>query len=62
MRIDEWEWRRSNTEVARPTSEDDLCPICYAHSISAIFKPCSHKSCKTLPPPAGQLPALQVGC
>ncbi|XP_051977276.1 E3 ubiquitin-protein ligase RNF123-like [Xyrauchen texanus] len=27
-------------------SEDDLCPICYAHSISAIFKPCSHKSCK----------------
>ncbi|KAI5607531.1 E3 ubiquitin-protein ligase RNF123 isoform X2, partial [Silurus asotus] len=29
-----------------PTSEDDLCPICYAHSISAIFKPCSHKSCK----------------
>uniref|UniRef100_A0A8C1S805 RING-type E3 ubiquitin transferase n=1 Tax=Cyprinus carpio TaxID=7962 RepID=A0A8C1S805_CYPCA len=31
---------------AAPTSEDDLCPICYAHSISAIFKPCSHKSCK----------------
>ncbi|KAK3512530.1 hypothetical protein QTP70_015642 [Hemibagrus guttatus] len=30
----------------QPTSEDDLCPICYAHSISAIFKPCSHKSCK----------------
>ncbi|XP_039513194.1 E3 ubiquitin-protein ligase RNF123 isoform X2 [Pimephales promelas] len=29
-----------------PPSEDDLCPICYAHSISAIFKPCSHKSCK----------------
>ncbi|KAK7916487.1 hypothetical protein WMY93_012248 [Mugilogobius chulae] len=29
-----------------PTSEEDLCPICYAHSISAIFKPCSHKSCK----------------
>uniref|UniRef100_A0A4W4F8L0 E3 ubiquitin-protein ligase RNF123 n=1 Tax=Electrophorus electricus TaxID=8005 RepID=A0A4W4F8L0_ELEEL len=29
-----------------PTSEDDLCPICYAHSISAVFKPCSHKSCK----------------
>lgn len=29
-----------------PTCEDDLCPICYAHSISAIFKPCSHKSCK----------------
>ncbi|XP_056887645.1 E3 ubiquitin-protein ligase RNF123 isoform X2 [Takifugu flavidus] len=29
-----------------PTSEEDLCPICYAHSISAIFRPCSHKSCK----------------
>uniref|UniRef100_A0A4W6FEY6 E3 ubiquitin-protein ligase RNF123 n=1 Tax=Lates calcarifer TaxID=8187 RepID=A0A4W6FEY6_LATCA len=32
--------------VFQPTSEEDLCPICYAHSISAIFKPCSHKSCK----------------
>uniref|UniRef100_A0A672N5A5 E3 ubiquitin-protein ligase RNF123 n=1 Tax=Sinocyclocheilus grahami TaxID=75366 RepID=A0A672N5A5_SINGR len=32
--------------LLQPTSEDDLCPICYAHSISAIFKPCSHKSCK----------------
>ncbi|XP_036387405.1 E3 ubiquitin-protein ligase RNF123 isoform X2 [Megalops cyprinoides] len=31
---------------AAPTSEEDLCPICYAHPISAIFKPCSHKSCK----------------
>uniref|UniRef100_A0A669CD25 RING-type E3 ubiquitin transferase n=1 Tax=Oreochromis niloticus TaxID=8128 RepID=A0A669CD25_ORENI len=30
----------------QPTSEEDLCPICYAHPISAIFKPCSHKSCK----------------
>ncbi|XP_049590268.1 E3 ubiquitin-protein ligase RNF123 isoform X2 [Syngnathus scovelli] len=30
----------------QPASEDDLCPICYAHSISAIFQPCSHKSCK----------------
>uniref|UniRef100_A0A671P0P5 B30.2/SPRY domain-containing protein n=1 Tax=Sinocyclocheilus anshuiensis TaxID=1608454 RepID=A0A671P0P5_9TELE len=30
--------------ASTPTSEDDLCPICYAHSISAIFKPCSHKS------------------
>nr|XP_033782410.1 E3 ubiquitin-protein ligase RNF123 [Geotrypetes seraphini]XP_033782411.1 E3 ubiquitin-protein ligase RNF123 [Geotrypetes seraphini]XP_033782413.1 E3 ubiquitin-protein ligase RNF123 [Geotrypetes seraphini]XP_033782414.1 E3 ubiquitin-protein ligase RNF123 [Geotrypetes seraphini] len=29
-----------------PTSEDDLCPICYAHPISAVFKPCAHKSCK----------------
>ncbi|KAM4583206.1 E3 ubiquitin-protein ligase RNF123 isoform 1-T3 [Fundulus diaphanus] len=29
-----------------PTSEEDLCPICYAHSISAVFRPCSHKSCK----------------
>uniref|UniRef100_A0A667WXY5 E3 ubiquitin-protein ligase RNF123 n=1 Tax=Myripristis murdjan TaxID=586833 RepID=A0A667WXY5_9TELE len=32
--------------ASTPTSEEDLCPICYAHSISAIFKPCSHKSCK----------------
>ncbi|XP_069045510.1 E3 ubiquitin-protein ligase RNF123 [Lepisosteus oculatus] len=31
---------------AAPTSEEDLCPICYAHPISAVFKPCSHKSCK----------------
>ncbi|XP_051932005.1 E3 ubiquitin-protein ligase RNF123 isoform X1 [Hippocampus zosterae] len=30
----------------QPASEDDLCPICYAHSISAVFQPCSHKSCK----------------
>uniref|UniRef100_A0A096LVG6 E3 ubiquitin-protein ligase RNF123 n=1 Tax=Poecilia formosa TaxID=48698 RepID=A0A096LVG6_POEFO len=29
-----------------PTSEEDLCPICYAHSISAVFRPCTHKSCK----------------
>uniref|UniRef100_A0A672UXK4 E3 ubiquitin-protein ligase RNF123 n=1 Tax=Strigops habroptila TaxID=2489341 RepID=A0A672UXK4_STRHB len=32
--------------AAPPTSEEDLCPICYAHPISAIFRPCSHKSCK----------------
>uniref|UniRef100_A0A6Q2WQL7 RING-type E3 ubiquitin transferase n=1 Tax=Esox lucius TaxID=8010 RepID=A0A6Q2WQL7_ESOLU len=32
--------------ASTPTSEEDLCPICYAHSISAVFKPCSHKSCK----------------
>ncbi|XP_077582387.1 E3 ubiquitin-protein ligase RNF123 isoform X2 [Stigmatopora nigra] len=30
----------------QPTSEDDLCPICYAHPISAVFRPCAHKSCK----------------
>ncbi|KAG7493787.1 E3 ubiquitin-protein ligase RNF123 isoform X1 [Solea senegalensis] len=29
-----------------PTSEEDLCPICYAHNICAVFRPCSHKSCK----------------
>ncbi|XP_021570761.1 E3 ubiquitin-protein ligase RNF123 isoform X4 [Carlito syrichta] len=28
-----------------PTSEEDLCPICYAHPISAVFQPCGHKSC-----------------
>uniref|UniRef100_A0A3B3UUM8 RING-type E3 ubiquitin transferase n=1 Tax=Poecilia latipinna TaxID=48699 RepID=A0A3B3UUM8_9TELE len=32
--------------ASTPTSEEDLCPICYAHSISAVFRPCSHKSCK----------------
>uniref|UniRef100_A0A8C5R7Z6 RING-type E3 ubiquitin transferase n=1 Tax=Leptobrachium leishanense TaxID=445787 RepID=A0A8C5R7Z6_9ANUR len=32
--------------ATQPTSEEDLCPICYAHPISAVFKPCSHKSCK----------------
>lgn len=32
--------------TTQPTSEEDLCPICYAHTISAIFRPCSHKSCK----------------
>uniref|UniRef100_A0A665XCM9 RING-type E3 ubiquitin transferase n=1 Tax=Echeneis naucrates TaxID=173247 RepID=A0A665XCM9_ECHNA len=38
--------RMFSLSVLQPTSEEDLCPICYAHSISAIFKPCSHKSCK----------------
>uniref|UniRef100_A0A8C9TS16 RING-type E3 ubiquitin transferase n=1 Tax=Scleropages formosus TaxID=113540 RepID=A0A8C9TS16_SCLFO len=36
----------SKQAAASPTSEEDLCPICYAHPISAVFKPCSHKSCK----------------
>ncbi|CAL8400943.1 unnamed protein product [Arctogadus glacialis] len=36
----------SEVRCSGPTSEEDLCPICYAHSISAVFKPCSHKSCK----------------
>ncbi|XP_041080554.1 E3 ubiquitin-protein ligase RNF123 isoform X1 [Polyodon spathula] len=36
----------ASAAVSAPTSEEDLCPICYAHPISAIFKPCSHKSCK----------------
>uniref|UniRef100_A0A1I8HT26 B30.2/SPRY domain-containing protein n=1 Tax=Macrostomum lignano TaxID=282301 RepID=A0A1I8HT26_9PLAT len=26
-------------------SEDDLCPICYAHKLSVVFKPCGHRSC-----------------
>uniref|UniRef100_A0A3Q3K7H0 E3 ubiquitin-protein ligase RNF123 n=1 Tax=Monopterus albus TaxID=43700 RepID=A0A3Q3K7H0_MONAL len=49
MRIKVQQSRPSQTNcffVSQPTSEEDLCPICYAHSISAIFKPCSHKSCK----------------
>uniref|UniRef100_A0A3Q2CAJ2 RING-type E3 ubiquitin transferase n=1 Tax=Cyprinodon variegatus TaxID=28743 RepID=A0A3Q2CAJ2_CYPVA len=35
-----------DVSTGSPTSEEDLCPICYAHSISAVFRPCSHKSCK----------------
>lgn len=27
-------------------AEDDLCPICYDKSISAVFSPCGHKSCR----------------
>ena len=34
----------------QPTSEEDLCPICYAHPISAVFQPCGHKSCKYVGP------------
>lgn len=26
-------------------SEESLCPICYAKSISATFEPCHHQSC-----------------
>ncbi|XP_072328127.1 E3 ubiquitin-protein ligase RNF123 isoform X1 [Scyliorhinus torazame] len=37
---------RQAAATAMPTSEEDLCPICYAHPISAVFRPCSHKSCK----------------
>lgn len=36
----------------QPTSEEDLCPICYAHPISAVFQPCGHKSCKYVGPRA----------
>ncbi|PNF35407.1 hypothetical protein B7P43_G01736 [Cryptotermes secundus] len=28
-------------------SEDEICTICYASPISAIFKPCNHHSCRT---------------
>uniref|UniRef100_A0A8C0D839 E3 ubiquitin-protein ligase RNF123/RKP TPR repeat domain-containing protein n=1 Tax=Balaenoptera musculus TaxID=9771 RepID=A0A8C0D839_BALMU len=27
-----------------PTSEEDLCPICYAHPFLLLFQPCGHKS------------------
>lgn len=30
----------------RTLSEDELCTICYAYSISATFKPCNHQSCR----------------
>ncbi|XP_008211688.1 E3 ubiquitin-protein ligase RNF123 isoform X2 [Nasonia vitripennis] len=28
-----------------PCNDDDLCTICYAYPITAIFKPCNHTSC-----------------
>jgi hypothetical protein len=30
-------------------SEDEICTICYAYPISAIFKPCNHHSCRYIP-------------
>lgn len=33
--------------VETSCSDDDLCTICYAHPITAIFKPCNHTSCRT---------------
>uniref|UniRef100_A0A8C4QLI2 E3 ubiquitin-protein ligase RNF123 n=1 Tax=Eptatretus burgeri TaxID=7764 RepID=A0A8C4QLI2_EPTBU len=37
----------THAAASTPTSEEDLCPICCAHCISAVFQPCGHKSCKT---------------
>ncbi|XP_055999540.1 E3 ubiquitin-protein ligase RNF123-like isoform X2 [Ostrea edulis] len=34
-------------EVHENIKEEDLCTICYANSISAVFKPCGHQSCRT---------------
>ncbi|XP_078339872.1 E3 ubiquitin-protein ligase RNF123-like isoform X1 [Crassostrea virginica] len=34
-------------EVSENIREEDLCTICYANSISAVFRPCGHKSCRT---------------
>uniref|UniRef100_A0ABD2WQJ0 RING-type E3 ubiquitin transferase n=1 Tax=Trichogramma kaykai TaxID=54128 RepID=A0ABD2WQJ0_9HYME len=30
-----------------PCSDDDLCTICYAYPVSAMFKPCNHTSCQS---------------
>lgn len=32
--------------TAKVSCDDDLCPICYAHPISAKFVPCGHHSCR----------------
>ncbi|XP_061187656.1 E3 ubiquitin-protein ligase RNF123-like isoform X3 [Saccostrea echinata] len=39
--------QESFEESCENIKEEDLCTICYANSISAVFKPCGHKSCRT---------------
>lgn len=31
--------------VSTIPSDDNICPICYAKAVSAIFEPCKHQSC-----------------
>ncbi|XP_018914363.2 E3 ubiquitin-protein ligase RNF123 [Bemisia tabaci] len=33
--------------VSKEIDDEDMCPICYAYPISATFKPCDHKSCRS---------------
>lgn len=41
------EKQASFQEASEVIKEEDLCTICYANSISAVFRPCGHKSCRT---------------
>lgn len=38
--------RQSLLSETTLSSEDALCPICYAKPNSAVFKPCGHQSCQ----------------
>ena len=38
--------RQSLLSETTLSSEDALCPICYANPNSAVFKPCEHQSCQ----------------
>ncbi|XP_020709674.2 E3 ubiquitin-protein ligase RNF123-like isoform X2 [Athalia rosae] len=41
------EFYRALTETKLTSIDDDnICTICYAYPISAIFKPCNHRSCR----------------
>lgn len=33
------------SDVTLALSEDNVCPICYSKSLSAVFEPCQHQSC-----------------
>lgn len=33
------------SNVTLSYSEENLCPICYSKSVSAVFEPCQHQSC-----------------
>ncbi|XP_011504327.1 PREDICTED: E3 ubiquitin-protein ligase RNF123 [Ceratosolen solmsi marchali] len=39
-------YRTKLSSAETPCNDDDLCTICYAFSISVIFKPCNHTSCR----------------
>lgn len=38
-------YRTKLPSAETPCNEEDLCTICYAYPVSAIFKPCNHTSC-----------------
>ncbi|KAK3103758.1 hypothetical protein FSP39_021675 [Pinctada imbricata] len=41
------EQKKEFTQQTEEIKEEDLCTICYANQISAIFAPCGHQSCKS---------------